>query len=416
MRKPKISRSRLLLFLAVLGPGLITANVDNDAGGITTYSVAGAQFGYPILWTLIPITFLLVLVQEMCARMGAVTGKGLADLIRENFGIKITFFIMIGLLVANFATTVSEFAGIAAAGEIFGLTKYILVPMCAAAVLLFTVRFNYKKLEKIFLLMILFYISYIVSGILAHPDWTEVGRQFITPSFQFSSAYLIVLVGVIGTTIAPWMQFYLQSSVVEKGIRAQDYKYSRVEVILGCIMTDVVSFFIIVSCAATLFLNGIVISSAGDAAIALEPLAGTLAKELFAVGLFGAGLFGAFILPLATAFYVCEAFGWESGLNKKLKEAKQFYVIIGVIIAVSLGIILIPEMPLLQIMLLSQVVNGMVLPIILVAMLFIINNERIMGEWVNSRFYNIACWISTVILIIISVVMLLTTFFPGLLG
>jgi len=416
VRKPKISRSRLLLFLAVLGPGLITANVDNDAGGITTYSVAGAQFGYPILWTLIPITFLLVLVQEMCARMGAVTGKGLADLIRENFGIKITFFIMIGLLVANFATTVSEFAGIAAAGEIFGLTKYILVPMCAAAVLLFTVRFNYKKLEKIFLLMILFYISYIVSGILAHPDWTEVGRQFITPSFQFSSAYLIVLVGVIGTTIAPWMQFYLQSSVVEKGIRAQDYKYSRVEVILGCIMTDVVSFFIIVSCAATLFLNGIVISSAGDAAIALEPLAGTLAKELFAVGLFGAGLFGAFILPLATAFYVCEAFGWESGLNKKLKEAKQFYVIIGVIIAVSLGIILIPEMPLLQIMLLSQVVNGMVLPIILVAMLFIINNERIMGEWVNSRFYNIACWISTVILIIISVVMLLTTFFPGLLG
>jgi Mn2+/Fe2+ NRAMP family transporter len=416
VRRPKISRSRLLLFLAVLGPGLITANVDNDAGGITTYSVAGAQFGYPILWTLIPITFLLVLVQEMCARMGAVTGKGLADLIRENFGIKITFFIMIGLLVANFATTISEFAGIAAAGEIFGLTKYILVPMCAAAVLLFTVRFNYKKLEKIFLLMILFYISYIISGILAHPDWTEVGRQIVTPSFQFSSAYLIVLVGVIGTTIAPWMQFYLQSSVVEKGIRVQDYKYSRVEVILGCIMTDVVSFFIIVSCAATLFLNGIVISSAGDAAIALEPLAGTLAKELFAVGLFGAGLFGAFILPLATAFYVCEAFGWESGLNKKLKEAKQFYVIIGVIIAVSLGIILIPEMPLVQIMLISQVVNGVVLPIILVAMLFIINNERIMGEWVNSRFYNIACWISTVILIIISVVMVLTTFWPGLLG
>jgi len=416
VKRPKLSRSRLLLFLAVLGPGLITANVDNDAGGITTYSVAGAQFGYPILWTLIPITFLLILVQEMCARMGAVTGKGLADLIRENFGIKITFLIMLGLLAANFATTVSEFAGIAAAGEIFGLTKYILVPLCAFLVLLLTVKFNYKKLEKIFLLMILFYISYVVSGILAHPDWMEVGRQMVTPSFQFSSAYLIVLVGVIGTTIAPWMQFYLQSSVVEKGIRAQDYKYSRVEVILGCIMTDVVSFFIIVSCAATLFMNGIAISSAGDAAIALEPLAGVLAKELFALGLFGAGLFGAFILPLATAFYVCEAFGWESGLNKKFGDARQFYVIIGLIIAASLGIILIPEMPLVQIMLISQVVNGVVLPIILVAMLLIINNERIMGKWVNSKFYNIACWISTVILIAISGVMVLTTFWPGLLG
>jgi len=416
VKRPKFSRSRLLLFLAVLGPGLITANVDNDAGGITTYSVAGAQFGYPILWTLIPITFLLILVQEMCARMGAVTGKGLADLIRENFGIKITFLIMLGLLAANFATTVSEFAGIAAAGEIFGLTRYVLVPMCALLVLLLTVKFNYKKLEKIFLLMILFYISYVVSGILAHPDWMEVGSQLVTPSFQFSSAYLIVLVGVIGTTIAPWMQFYLQSSVVEKGIRAQDYKYSRLEVILGCIMTDVVSFFIIVSCAAALFMNGIAIGSAGDAAIALEPLAGTLAKELFALGLFGAGLFGAFILPLATAFYVCEAFGWESGLNKKFADARQFYLIIGVIIAASLGIILMPDMPLVQIMLISQVVNGVVLPIILVAMLFIINNERIMGKWVNSKFYNIASWISTVVLIAISAVMVLTTFVPGLLG
>ena len=416
MKKPKLSRSRLLLFLAVLGPGLITANVDNDAGGITTYSVAGSQFGYSILWTLIPITFLLILVQEMCARMGAVTGKGLADLIRENFGIKVTFIIMIGLLIANFATTVSEFAGIAAAGEIFGLSRYVLVPACALAVLALTLKFNYKKLEKIFLLMILFYISYVVSGVLAHPDWMEVAGQFVTPTFQFSSMYLIVLVGVIGTTIAPWMQFYLQSSIVEKGIRAHDYKYSKVEVILGCIMTDVVSFFIIVACAATLFMNGIAISSAGDAAVALEPLAGTLAKELFAIGLFGAGLFGAFILPIATAFYVCEAFGWESGVNKKLGEARQFYTIIGAIIVLSIGIILLPDMPLITIMLMSQVVNGVVLPMILVAMLFIINNEKIMGKYVNSRFYNIACWISTVILIGISVVMVLTTFWPGLLG
>ncbi len=416
MKRPKMSRSRLLLFLAVLGPGLITANVDNDAGGIATYSVAGAQFGYSILWTLIPITFLLVLVQEMCARMGAVTGKGLADLIRESFGIKITFMIMIGLIVANFATTVSEFAGIAAAGEIFGLSRYILVPICAAVVLALTLKFSYKKLEKIFLLMVLFYISYVVSGILAHPDWMEVASQTLTPTFQLSAAYLIVLVGVIGTTIAPWMQFYLQSSIVEKGIRAQDYRYSRVEVILGCIMTDVVSFFIIVSCATLLFMNGIAINSASDAAIALEPFAGTLAKELFAVGLFGAGLFGAFILPLATAFYVCEAFGWESGVNKKFVEARQFYIIIGLITAASIGLILLPEMPLIQIMLVSQVVNGLVLPIILVAMLFIINNERIMGEWVNSRFYNVACWISTVVLIAISAFMVIATFLPGIFG
>jgi NRAMP (natural resistance-associated macrophage protein)-like metal ion transporter len=412
--KLKLSRNRLLLFLAVIGPGLITANVDNDAGGIATYSVAGAQFGYPILWTLIPITLLLIMVQEMCARMGAVTGKGLADLIRENFGIKITFFIMIGLLIANFATTVSEFAGIAASGEIFGLSKYILVPLSALVVLVITLKFNYKSLEKVFLLMILFYISYIVSGVMAHPDWLEVARQTITPTFSFSSAYLIVLIGLIGTTIAPWMQFYLQSSIVEKGIRPHDYKYSKIEVMLGCVMTDVVSFFIIACCATLLFSNGIVINDASDAALALEPLAGTLAKNLFALGLFGAGLFGAFILPIATAFYICEAFGWESGVNKKFREAKQFYFIIGGIIAVSIGIILIPNMPLVHIMLLSQVVNGVVLPIILVAMVVLINNEKIMGNYVNSKFYNIIVWISTVILIILSAVMVITTFWPGI--
>ena len=414
--RAKISRSRLLLFLAVLGPGLITANVDNDAGGITTYSVAGAQFGYAILWTLIPITLLLIIVQEMCARMGAVSGKGLADLIRESFGIKITFLIMLGLLVANFATTVSEFAGIAAAGEIFGLSKYILVPICAGLVLLLTVKFNYKKLEKVFLLMIMFYIAYVLSGILANPDWSEIGRQFVTPSFQLSSVYMIVLIGVIGTTITPWMQFYLQSSIVEKGIRAQDYKYSRIEVILGCIMTDVMSFFMIVACAATLFKAGITISSAADAAVALEPLAGTLAKELFALGFFGAALFGAFILPLATAFYVCEAFGWESGLNKKFAEARQFYLTIVLIVAAAAGVILIPEMPLIQLMLTSQVINGLILPIILVAIVKIINNEKIMGNYVNSKFYNIVVYGSTVILIILSGLLVLTTFWPGIFG
>jgi NRAMP (natural resistance-associated macrophage protein)-like metal ion transporter len=416
MNAPRLSKKRLLLFLAVVGPGLITANVDNDAGGITTYSVAGAQFGYSILWTLIPITLLLIFVQEMCARMGAVTGKGLSDLIRENFGVKITFFVMIGLLIANFATTISEFAGIAAAGEIFGLSRFILVPLCAVIVVMLVLKFNYRSLEKIFLLMIAFYVSYIISGILAHPDWSEVGRQFITPTFQFSSAYIIVLVGVIGTTIAPWMQFYLQSSIVEKGINAKDYKYSRIEVILGCIMTDVVSFFIIMTCAATLFTAGIAINSASDAAIALEPLAGTFAKALFALGLFGAGLFGAFILPVATAFYVCEAFGWESGLNKKLAEAKHFYVIIGAITALSVGMILLPGLPLVWVMLVSQVVNGVVLPIILVAIVKIINNEQIMGEYVNNKIYNGVVIISTAVLILLSGLLVVTTFFPQLFG
>ncbi|MCX6817810.1 MAG: Nramp family divalent metal transporter [Candidatus Aenigmarchaeota archaeon] len=416
MKFPKLDKKKLIIFLGIIGPGLITANVDNDAGGITTYSVAGAQFGYPILWTLIPITILLIIVQEMCARMGAVTGKGLSDLIRENFGVKVTFFIMVGLLVANFATTVSEFAGIAAAGEIFGLSRFILVPLCAITVALLLLKFNYKSLEKIFLLMILFYVSYIISGVMANPDWGEVGRQLITPTFQLSSAYIIILVGLIGTTIAPWMQFYLQSSIVEKGINAKDYAYSKVEVMLGCVMTDVVSFFIIVCCAALLFTNGIVINNAADAAIALEPLAGTLAKALFAVGLFGAGLFGAFILPLATAFYVCEAFGWESGLNRKFGEAKHFYTIIGAIIAFSVGVILLPDLPLVWIMLLSQVVNGVVLPIILVAVVKLINNEHIMGEYTNSRFYNVVVTASTVILILLSGLLVVTTFWPNILG
>ncbi|MCX6814868.1 MAG: Nramp family divalent metal transporter [Candidatus Aenigmarchaeota archaeon] len=414
--RPKISRKRFLLFLAVVGPGLITANVDNDAGGIATYSVAGAQFGYSILWTLIPITLLLIIVQEMCARMGAVSGKGLSDLIRENFGIKITFLIMIGLLIANFSTTVSEFAGIAAAGEIFGLSKYLLVPLCAVIVVTLILKSNYKFLERILLLMIVFYVSYVLSGIMANPNWGEVASQTVTPSFVFTSAYLIVLIGVIGTTITPWMQFYLQSSIVEKGIRAQDYKYSRIEVILGCIMTDVVSFFIIVACAATLFTHGIAINSASDAALALGPLAGHFAETLFALGLFGAALFGAFILPLSTAFYVCEAFGWESGVNKKLREARQFYAVIGAMVAISVGVILLPGMPLIQLMLTSQVINGLVLPIILVAIVKIINNERIMGNYVNSRFYNVVVYGSTGILIMLSGLLILTTFWPGVLG
>jgi NRAMP (natural resistance-associated macrophage protein)-like metal ion transporter len=303
MRKPIINIARILFILGIIGPGLITATVDNDAGGITTYSVAGAQFGYTLLWTLIPITIFLIIVQEMCSRMGAVTGKGLSDLIRENFGVRTTIFIMIGLLFANFFVTVAEFAGIAAAGGLFGLSKYILIPLTAVLVLGLIVKLNYRKLEKIFLVMVVFYISYIISGILAKPDWGHVARETLMPSFSLAPAYLIILVGVIGTTITPWMQFYLQSAIVEKGIGMKEYKYSRWDVILGCITTDVIAFFIIVVTAAVLFTNGIGIESAADAAQALRPLAGNYTYLLFGLGFFGAALFGAFILPISTSFY-----------------------------------------------------------------------------------------------------------------
>ena len=414
MNLKKLNLKRILLIFAVIGPGLITSSVDNDAGGIATYSVAGAHFGYSMLWSLIPITIVLVIVQEMAARMGVVTGKGLSDLIRENFGIKLTLFIMIGLVIANFATTISEFAGIAAAGEIFGVSKYILVPLIAVIVWFLILKSNYKILEKFFLVLILFYITYVIAGVMAKPDWGVVAKETVLPTITFSSAYLVVLIAVIGTTITPWMQFYLQSSIVEKGVKVKNYKYSRIEVILGCISTDVISFFIIVACATTLFPLGIKIASAGDAALALKPLAGHLASGIFATGLFGAALFGAFILPLATSFFICEAFGWESGVNKTFKQAKQFYVIIASMIILSALIILIPKIPLVWVMISSQVVNGVILPFTLIAMLFLINNEKLMGKYVNSKFYNIMVWATVVIVVILTILMIITTLFPNI--
>lgn len=402
---------RFSLLLAVLGPGLITASVDNDAGGITTYSIAGASFGYSMLWTLIPITILLIFVQEMCARMGAITGKGLADLIRENFGVKITLIIMVALIFANFFVTVAEFAGMAAAGELFGLSRYIIVPLCTFFVLVTVIKLNYRSLEKFFLLIVLFYVSYIISGFLSNPDWGVVAKETFTPSFSFDSYYLSVLVGVIGTTITPWMQFYLQSSIVEKGIKRKDYKYSRLEVILGCITTDVVTFFIIVACAATLFQHGISIDSAVDAARALKPLAGDYAYILFGVGFFGAALFGAFILPISTSYYVCEAFGWESSVNKKFNEAKEFYVLFIFITVLSASVILIPDMPLITLMITSQIINGMILPIILVCILLLINNKKIMGEYVNPPWLNAITWTLSGFIIIVSLLMVASTLF-----
>ena len=402
------------MFLSVIGPGLITSSVDNDAGGIATYSIAGAHFGYSMLWSLIPITIILVIVQEMSARMGVVTGKGLADLIRENFGIKLTLFIMLGLVIANFATTMSEFAGIASAGEIFGISKYILIPLVAVVVWFLILKSNYRILEKFFLVLILFYLTYVIAGFMAKPDWGVVAKETVLPTITFSSAYIVILIAMVGTTITPWMQFYLQSSIVEKGVKVRDYAYSKLEVIIGSLSTDVVSFFIIVVCATTLFPLGIKIANAGDVALALKPIAGNLASGVFATGFFGAALFGAFILPLATAFYICEAFGWESGVNKTFKQAKQFYVIIASMIILAASIILIPKIPLLWVMISSQVINGVILPFTLIAMLFLINNEKLMGKYVNSKFYNVLVWITVVVMIVLTILMITTTLFPNL--
>ncbi len=414
MRSKKFNLKRILLFLSVLGPGLITSSVDNDAGGIATYSIAGAHFGYSMLWSLIPITIVLVIVQEMSARMGVVTGKGLADLIRENLGIKLTLFIMLGLIVANFATTISEFAGIASAGEIFGISKYILVPLCAIIVWFLILKADYKILEKFFLVLILFYVTYVIAGFASKPDWAVVAKETVLPTITWTNAYFVLLIAVIGTTITPWMQFYLQSSIVEKGVRLKDYAYSKVEVIIGSLSTDIISFFIIVACGTVLFPLGIQITDAGDAALAFEPLLGRMASGIFATGFFGAALFGAFILPLATSFYICEAFGWESGVNKKFKQAKEFYIIIASLILISALIILIPNIPLLWLMIVSQVINGIILPFTLIAMLLLINNEKLMGKYVNSKFYNIIVWITIVIIVILTILMVLTTFFPEL--
>ncbi|MDP3182758.1 MAG: divalent metal cation transporter [Desulfobaccales bacterium] len=402
---------RLFIFFAVVGPGIITANVDNDAGGITTYSVAGAALGYKLLWTLIPLTVALIVVQEMCVRMGAVTGKGLADLIRERFGVKITFYAMLGLLLADLGNTICEFAGVAASMELFGVSKYISVPLGALFVWGLVLRGSYKSVERVFLVACLLYLSYLASGFMANPPWGQVTRELLIPNFSFDRNYLTILVGVIGTTIAPWMQFYIQSAVVEKGITVKDYGYSKVDVIAGCFMTNIVALFIIVSCAATLHLQGIKIESAKDAALALAPLAGQWASWLFALGLLNASLFSASILPLATAYIICEGFGIEAGVDKSWREAPVFYWLYTLIIVIGAGVILIPDIPLILVMFWSQVANGVLLPFVLIFMLLLINNTDLMGKYVNSRTYNVISWVTVVVMIVLTILMVLTSFF-----
>jgi Mn2+/Fe2+ NRAMP family transporter len=403
--------SRLMIFLAIMGPGIITQNVDNDAGGITTYSLAGANFGYGLLWTLIPITIALYVIQEMAARLGAVTGHGLADLIRERYGVRTTTLVMLALLLADFGNTMAEFAGLAAGGEIFGVSKYILVPVGAVAVWWLVVKGTYRSVERIFLVASAFYISYVISGVLAHPNWGEVMRATVTPSFQFRTDYLILLIGVVGTTIAPWMQFYLQSTVVEKRITVKEYGYTRADVLIGSIMTDVVAWFIIVACGATIFAHHLHVETVKDAALALGPLAGRHAEALFAFGLINASLFSASVLPLATSYYVCEALGFEAGVNRTVRQAPVFYGLYATLIVGACVIVLLPRAPLLQILFLSQVANGVLLPFILIFMLLLINSKRLMGAFTNSRVFNAIAWVTVVVMIILTLALVVTQVF-----
>ena len=413
-------RITLIMFLAVLGPGFITANVDNDAGGIFTYSQAGAQYGYNLLWTMLPITLALIVVQEMCARMGAVTGKGLSDLIREEFGLRMTFVMMILLVIVNFTNVVAEFSGIAGSVGLFGLRKEISVPICALAVWALVVRGNYKSVEKIFLVASVIYIAYVVAGVMSNPDWhTALVATVKLPerSIWHDPAYIPLTVAVIGTTITPWMQFYLQASIVEKGVTAKQYAASRLDVIIGSIFTDVVAWFIIVVCAATLYAHGIRnISDAAQAAEAMKPLANRYAPILFAFGLFNASFFAASILPLSTAYSVCEGLGFESGVDRSFKQAPFFYWLYTLLIVAGAAVVLIPNFPMVKMAILSQVLNGVLLPFVLYFMLRLINKKSLMGKYTNSRWFNWVAYTTSVIVIGLTAVMVWQTFFPPSVG
>src|SRR5580658_2406436 len=404
-------RIRILLFLAVLGPGFITANVDNDSGGILTYSQAGAQYGYSLLWTMIPITISLIVVQEMCARMGVVTGKGLSDLIREEFGLRLTFLVMVALVVVNYTNVVTEFIGIAGSLHLFHVSKFISVPLCAALVWYMVVRGSYKSTEKIFLVASVVYIAYIFAGVLSQPSWHDAllaTVQLPQKTVWRNKDYMYMAVGIVGTTIAPWMQFYLQSSIVEKGIRVKDYAASRLDVVVGSLFTDIVAWFIIVACAATLFVHGMgAIAMASDAAEAMRPLAGDYAFILFAFGLFNASIFAASILPLSTAYTVCEGLGLESGVDKSFREAPTFYWLYTLLIVSGAAtVLLLPDAQLINFAILSQVLNGVLLPVVIILMLLLINRKDLMGEHRNSHAWNVIAWGTSIIVIGMTLVML----------
>lgn len=401
--------SRLVLFLSVMGPGIITGNVDNDANGIATYSIAGASYGYKILWTLVLSTLSLAVVQEMGARLGAVTGKGLAALIRERFRVRLTLFAMAVLVLANWANTVGDFAGVAGALEIFGISRYITIPITVFLVIAFLLWGSYRSVERVFLVACLLYVTYVISAVLAKPPWGEVIKASFTPSFEFDAPYITMVIGVVGTTIAPWMQFYQQSAVVDKGIRVEELSYTRIDTYLGALSTNVVAFFIVVACAATLFIHQVTINNAQDAAVALAPLAGKYASLLFALGLLNGALFSVAIIPLSTAYAVCEAFGWEAGMNRNFREAPVFVGLYAGLIITAALVILFPGIPLVPVMFFSQVLNGILLPVVLIFMLLLINDERIVGPYRNSAILNAVAWITVIAMIILSLLLVVTT-------
>ena len=416
VRRTVARRPRLFTYLAILGPGVITANAGNDAGGIATYAAAGAEYGYALLWTLIPITISLGLVQEMCARMGAVTGKGLSDLIRERFGVRWTAFVMLSLLIANGGVTVSEFVGIAAATELLGIPRYVSVPLAAAAVWWLVVKGTYKKVEKVFLLMSLVFLSYILTAFLARPDWHQVIVSTVKPSIDFSSAYLFSLVALIGTTISPYMQVFVQSSVVERGVTVDDYRPTKIDVWIGTIFSDAVAFFIIVATASALFKYGIHVDTAADAARALRPLAGEYAGFLFAIGLFGASMLAAGVLPLATAYSISEAFGFEKGVSSSFREAPIFLGVFTFLVVLGATVAMMPGLPLIHVLIVTQVINGVLLPVILIVVLKLVNNREVMGTHVNGPIYNVAAWLTTVIVSGLSILVIVSSLFPNALS
>lgn len=416
MRHSVSRRKRLVAYLAVLGPGMITANAGNDAGGIATFSQLGAEFGYRLLWILIPLTISLGVVQEMCARMGAVTGKGLADLIRERFGVRWTALVMLALLIANSGVTVSEFVGIAAATELFGIPHFISVPIAAGCIWWLIVRGSYQRVERIFLLMSLVFLGYVVSAFLARPDWGEVAIGLVKPTFSLEHSFVFTFVAVIGTTISPYMQVYVQSSVVEKGVTADNYRETRTDVWVGTIFAILIAFFIVVSTSATLHKYGIRIESAEDAARALRPFSGRYAALLFGIGLFGASMLAAGVLPLATAYSISEALGFEKGVSRSFREAPIFLGTFTFLVAVGAAIAVIPGLPLIRVLLVTQVINGLLLPVVLFAVLRLVNSRDLMGSQVNGPIYNAAAWLTAIAVTSLSLLYIVLTLFPHLLG
>lgn len=409
-RIKNMRHARWIVLASVIGPGFIAGNAGNDAGGIATYSIVGAREGYGLLWALLLMMFALAVIQEMSARMGVVTGKGFGDLVREQFGVKVTLAVMALFVFANLTVTIAEFAGIAASMELFGVNRYISVPISAFVVWLVVVKGNFKQVERFMIVISMIYLTYVFSGFMANPPWKEVAKQIALPHIRMDKEYILLFITMVGTTITPYMQFYLQSAVVDKGVRIEEYGYVKFDVYAGSFMTVFIAFFIVLATGTILHPAGVVVDSAEQAALALEPLAGDFASHLFAVGLLNASFLAAFVLPLATAYGLSEAFGWESGINKSFKEAPQFLGFYTAFIVIGAGMILIPTMPLIKIMFLSQTINGILLPFVLVIMLRLVNDKELMGEYVNSKRMNIITWFTVAILILLTVMLVLTSF------